>query len=228
MRKVGIIMAIAVLFGNCSADSDLAEFLAPAISINLSFPENLSECTEGNLISEIESELTFLWEGVDQVETYKMTLTDLNTSGIQEFESDEPQLTVILKRSTPYSWSISSATNPNKIRSETWFFFNEGPGAESFVPSPATALSPASGSSISVTSTTVNLRWNAEDQDNDIIGYDLYFGEDSDPGLFDSDLENDQYLGIPVSAGKTYYWKIVTKDTQGNESVSPIFSFTVG
>jgi len=228
MRKVGIIMAIAVLFGNCSADSDLAEFLSPAISINLTFPENLSECTEGNLVSEIESELTFLWEGVDQVETYKMTLTDLNTSRIQEFVSDEPLLTVILKRSTPYSWSISSATNPNKIRSETWFFFNEGPGTESFVPSPATALSPASGASISVTSTTVNLRWNSEDPDNDIIGYDLYFGENTDPGLLVSDLENNSYNDIIVTAGKTYYWKIVTKDRLGNESTSPIFNFTVG
>lgn len=228
MRKVASLMMIALFLGNCSADSDLAEILGPSISINLTFPENLSECTEGTLVSETESELTFLWEGIDRVQTYKMTLTNLNTFNIQEFESDEPQLNVILKRATPYSWSISSASSPNKIRSETWSFYNEGPGSESFVPSPATAISPASGASISATATTVNLRWNAEDPDEDIVEYDLYFGEDNDPPLFESDLENDQFLGIPVEAGKTYYWKVITKDSQGNESISPIFSFTVG
>lgn len=226
-NKLGLFIIIIALV-NCSADSDLIDFFAPSSVIKLTFPENLSECTEGTLVSDTESELTFLWEGVDRVSTYKMTLSNLNTSTIQEFESDEPQLTVLLKRATPYSWSISSASNPNKIRSETWSFYNEGPGREAFAPLPATAISPVSGASISVTSTTVNLRWNAEDPDNDINGYDLYFGENGDPELFESDLENDQYNGIPVLAGVTYYWKVVTKDSQGNESISPIFSFTVG
>ena len=226
-NRLGLFIILIALV-NCSSDSDLIDLLVPTTIINLTFPENLTECTEGTLVSETESELTFLWEGIDRVQTYKMTLKDLNTSNIKEFESDEPQLNVILKRATPYSWSISASSNPNKIRSETWSFYNEGPGSESFVPSPAIAISPASGASISVTSTTVNLRWNAEDLDNDIVGYNLYFEEDNDPALFESNLESDQFLAIPVAAGKTYYWKVVTKDSQGNESVSPIFSFTVG
>ena len=226
-KKLGLFIILSTLI-NCSPDSDLAEILGPAIAINLTFPENLSECTEGTSISETESELTFLWEENDRVETYRMTLTDLNSSNVQVLESDVPQLKVILNRATPYSWKISSSSNPNKIRSETWFFYNEGPGLETFVPFPATAVSPASGSSISVTSTTVNLRWKAEDLDNDIVGFNLYFGENNNPELFESDLESDQYNGIPVLAGKTYYWKVVTKDSLGQESTSPVFSFTVG
>jgi len=33
---------------------------------------------------------------------------------------------------------------------------------------------------------------------------------------------------IPIEAGKIYYWKIVTKDSVGNESTSEVFTFSVG
>ncbi|UWX56062.1 hypothetical protein NYZ99_07070 [Maribacter litopenaei] len=200
-KKIGLFFFTIALV-NCSADSDLVDILAPSTVINLTFPKNLSECTEGTWVSDTESELTFLWEKIDIVETYKMTLTDLNNSETQELESTEAQLKVTLKRGTPYSWNISSASNPNKIRSETWVFFNEGPGLETFAPTPAIALSPVSGASISATSTVVNLRWKAEDFDNDIIGYDIYFGENNDPGIFETDLENPQFNDIPVTSRK--------------------------
>lgn len=226
-QKIYFLFVVLLIY-SCSGDSDLSEILTPSTIINLTFPENLSECTEGTIISDTESEITFLWQEVEHVDTYRMTLTNLNNSETQILETKEVQLTVSIKRATPYSWNISSVSKPKKIRSDTWFFYNEGPGAETFVPFPATALSPVSGASISVTSTTVNLRWKAEDLDNDIIGYDLYFGENTDPGLLVSDLENNSYNDIIVTAGKTYYWKIVTKDRLGNESTSPIFNFTVG
>lgn len=226
-KKLGLFF-ITIVLVNCSADSDLVDILAPSTIINLTFPENLSECTEGTLVSETESELTFLWEKNDKVKTYKMTLTDLNSSNVQVLESDVPQLKATLTRATPYSWYISSASNPKKILSETWVFYNEGPGLETFAPFPATALSPVSGASISATSTVVNLRWKAEDLDDDISGYDLYFGENNNPELIETDLENPQFNNIPVTSGNTYYWKIVTKDSQGHESISAIFYFSVG
>ncbi|WP_123803314.1 hypothetical protein [Maribacter sp. 4G9] len=228
MRKKLVIFLFFTILLGCTADSDLAQFLNSKTTINLIFPENNSECKEGIALSASQTELTFLWEDNSLAEGYLMTLTNLNSREVRELESNEAQLSVVIERETSYSWKITSVSNPDEIRSATWSFFNEGPALDNSPPSPATPLSPVTGASISATSTTVNLRWNSEDPDNDIIAYDLYFGEDNNPGLFDSDLENDQYLGIPVSAGKTYYWKIVTKDSKGNESISPVFSFTVG
>lgn len=228
MRKGLSYFLILMLLYSCSADSDLDEILAPGTSIKLLFPENLSECTEGISLSETENELTFRWEDINNVDVYEMTLVNLNNSESQTLESKESEIAVILKKSTPYSWIITSASKPKKIRSETWFFFNEGPGVETFVPSPARALSPVSGASISSTSTVVNLRWESEDIDNDIVSYDLFFGENENPPLLESNLENDQYNNIPVSTGKIYYWKIITKDSHGNASTSPTFYFSVG
>ncbi|TLP80531.1 hypothetical protein ES765_07095 [Maribacter sp. ACAM166] len=74
----------------------------------------------------------------------------------------------------------------------------------------------------------MNLVWKSEDFDNDIIGYNVYFGESTDPTLFETDVVETRFNGIAVNPGKTYYWNIVTKNSIGNESVSPIFTFTVG
>jgi hypothetical protein len=226
-KKLGLLFVFLLLYG-CAPDSDLLEILSPSATINLSFPENLSECTEGIVVSETESEITFLWEPIERVTTYSLHLTNLRTDDAQVLESKENGLTVPLLLGTPYTWYVTSASNPDKIRSEEWFFYNAGPGVESFVPFPATALSPAPGSSISVTSTAVNLTWNATDLDDDIVGYDLYFGETQNPPLLVSDIEGNRYFDIPVSAGQTYFWQVVTKDSKGHESTSAVFTFLVG
>ncbi|WP_158657044.1 hypothetical protein [Maribacter cobaltidurans] len=228
MRKKLVIFLFFTILLGCTADSDLAQFLNSKTTINLIFPENNSECKEGIALSASQTELTFLWEDNSLAEGYLMTLTNLNSREVRELESNEAQLSVVIERETSYSWKITSVSNPDEIRSATWSFFNEGPALDNSPPSPATALSPVTGASISATSTTVNLRWSAEDSDNDIVGYDLYFGDTENPALFESDLRDAKYDGIPVESGGIYYWKVVTKDSLGQESISPVFSFTVG
>ena len=42
--------------------------------------------------------------------------------------------------------------------------------------------------SITTTSNTISLDWNGSDVDDDIIGYDVYFGTTATPGIIESDL----------------------------------------
>ena len=228
MRKILPGLIIFSLLQACESDSDLLDRLVPSATINLTFPEHLSTCTEGTSISETESEVPFSWEALENISTYKVHVTDLRTNEENVWESTENTLIISLMKGTPYSWYVTSVANPDKVRSENSIFYNAGPGLESFVPYPATAVSPVTGASISVTSTTVNLTWNASDEDDDIIGFDLYFGETDNPAIFEEDIEESRYFEIPVSAGQTYYWKVVTKDSAGHESTSPVFAFTVG
>ena len=225
MRKRWILIFIGISIYSCGPDLDLLNDSIGIVSISLIFPEKDSDCTEGILVSDTQSELVFKWADENGNGPYTVHLTNSINLQTEEFESDTMELPIIIDRSVSYSWYVTGTSNTT---SETWSFYNAGPGLESSIPLPATALSPSSGAAISQTSTTVNLSWRSEDYDDDIVGYDVYFGESQAPPLYQSDVLETRLNGIPVSAGKTYYWKIVTRDRIGNESTSQIFVFTVG
>ncbi len=72
----------------------------------------------------------------------------------------------------------------------------------------------------------VTLSWSASDPEGDPITYDLYFGESEDAmsqQLRDSTVTS---YDVTVEWGKTYYWKVVAKDSAGN-STEKSASFTV-
>ncbi|MDP2527704.1 hypothetical protein [Maribacter dokdonensis] len=225
MKKSGFLVFLFLILQSCGVDSDVLGYANDEISIMLIFPENDSECTEGIIVSDSQSELVFRWEDEFNNSPYTVHLTNLLSSQTKLILSDTTEVAIILDRSVAYSWYVTGKTNSS---SEVWNFYNEGPGLESSIPYPASAISPVTGASISQTSTTVNLVWSSEDPDDDIISFDLYFGESEDPPLFFEDINASRYNDIPVEADKTYYWKIVTKDSVGNESTSEVFTFSVG
>lgn len=225
MKKSGFLVFLLLILQSCGVDSDVLEYAKDQINITLIFPEDDSECTEGIIVSETQSELVFEWSDENDNSPYIVHLTNLESSQTELIESDDMDVAITLDRGVAYSWFVTGKINSS---SEIWNFYNEGPGLESSIPYPATAISPVSGASISQTSTSVNLIWKSEDPDDDIVSYDLFFGEAKDPQLYGTDVTETRFNDIPVEAGKTYYWKIITKDSIGNESTSEVFTFSVG
>ncbi|WP_282118142.1 hypothetical protein [Maribacter aquivivus] len=225
MKKSGFLIFLLLTIQSCGVDSDVLEYAKDQINITLIFPEDDSECTEGIIVSDTQSELVFEWSDENDNSPYIVHLTNLVSSQTELIESNDTDVAIILDRGVAYSWYVTGKINSS---SEIWSFYNEGPGLESTIPYPAIAISPVSGASISQTSTTVNLIWKSEDPDNDIVSYDLFFGEVKDPQLYGTDVTDTRFNDIPVEAGKTYYWKIITKDSIGNESTSEVFTFSVG
>ncbi|MDP5060845.1 MAG: hypothetical protein NWP64_02905 [Maribacter sp.] len=225
MKKSGFLVFLLLILQSCGVDSDVLEYAKDQINITLIFPEDDSECTEGIIVSDTQSELVFEWSDENDNSPYIVHLTSLVSSQTELIESDDTDVAITLDRGVAYSWFVTGKINST---SEIWNFYNEGPGLESSIPYPATAISPVSGASISQTSTSVNLIWNSEDPDDDIVSYDLFFGEAKDPQLYGTDVTETRFNDIPVEAEKIYYWKIITKDSIGNESTSEVFTFSVG
>ena len=73
---------------------------------------------------------------------------------------------------------------------------------------------------------SVVLTWNCSDPDGDNLVYDVYFGQDPNPGLVSSDQANASYSVSSLSYSTTYYWKITAKDGNGGETEGPVWSFT--
>ncbi|MDP4267856.1 MAG: fibrobacter succinogenes major paralogous domain-containing protein [Bacteroidota bacterium] len=77
-------------------------------------------------------------------------------------------------------------------------------------------------------STNISLNWKAcSDPENDIITYDIYFGETSPPPKVKSSLDN-YYNPGALKINTTYFWKIIAKDNNSNSTSGPEWNFKTG
>lgn len=90
-------------------------------------------------------------------------------------------------------------------------------------------LFPTDSSLVSV-GNAVLFSWKASDPENDILVYDVYCG--TNPTLSQTDKISTEQLSsylryfVPgADTGKSYYWQVVAKDVQGNETKGPVTRF---
>lgn len=199
-------------------------------SATLVFPENNSECIEGEIISETQSIITFHWSESENTDSYDIRITNLNTLSTTTRNSMENQIDISLERGTPYEWYvISKAQNTNSAaNSDSWQFYNSGQGIENYAPFPAKLLFPLDKEVLDNGNTYRRLQWHGNDIDNDITYYKVFVGPSHDEMDLLSTTANQDitlYNLLDIELGKTYYWQIKTHDSFGNSSLSKIFSF---
>jgi hypothetical protein len=88
------------------------------------------------------------------------------------------------------------------------------------------ALTPADGTEVKISGTTVDLKWASTNADGDAVIADVYFGTSNKPALYKA-AHNALTLTVPVVKGQSYYWHVTMKDKNGIMTTSPTFSFTV-
>jgi|SRR5690606_18239512 len=224
MKKVlALLMLFSFILFNCGGNDD-----GPSVpgAADLIFPEESSECTEGISVSGIESRVTFIWNAAQGTNNYELTVTNINTGFSEEFITTGTQFEVTLLKGEAYSWSVTSLSGDRSLtaESETWYFYNAG-GIEFYAPFPASIVSPNSG--LKFSSTSVNLSWNGSDVDNDITGYDVYFDDVNPPTTIIRNDIQQEFTTITSLTPGIYYWKIITKDEEGNTSDSGVYQFQV-
>jgi hypothetical protein len=89
-----------------------------------------------------------------------------------------------------------------------------------------TAVSPLDGTLIKITGTTAELKWASTDADGDAPVADVYFGEAANPPLFKA-ANAGLAITVPLTEGKTYYWKITMYDANKVMTYGPIWHFSV-
>jgi hypothetical protein len=155
-------------------------------------------------------------------------LTDLISKNTKSYTTKTTELPITIKRGTPYSWQITSINDSKIQKSDLWSFYNAGESTEYFIPFPAENIAPAPATVIPSTQSTITLEWKGNDLDGDILEYDIYFDDTDPPTLYQEKHKQTTLPDIPLVTGKNFYWKIVTRDSLGNESSSDIFGFEVG
>ncbi|MFC0513390.1 hypothetical protein ACFFGT_04235 [Mucilaginibacter angelicae] len=227
MRKTLPLLAGLCLIMACHKKNNPTPTIPAPDKASLTFPSQNAACTTGTIISAVQSTVTLTWNTAANSDSYELGIKNLLTQTITYKNTTATHLTDTLDRNTPYSWFIvtKSKASSDTTKSDVWKFYNAGPGTLTYAPFPADLVTP--GFNHNVPAGTVNLAWNGSSVDNDIAGYDVYFGTNTTPPLFKSNVTDMFLNAVTVTSATTYYWKVVTKDLIGNTSVSTIAQFKV-
>lgn len=232
-RELLIILLISFVLVSCGGSKKNNPIPPPVpapTAAALTFPAQNAVCTTGSIISASQSSITFTWNTSDNTESYDLTLKNLLTSITTTQNTTDSKLTLTLARNTPYSWYIVSKSSKTTAttQSDTWKFYNSGPGAVTYAPYPADITSPTFGQAITATAGAIILTWTGSAVDNStIVNYDVYFGTTATPAIFKSTVTDSFVNGVTVASGNTYYWKVITRDVNGNTSDSGLYQFRV-
>ena len=203
------------------------EAKSPAAA-DLVFPDQNAVCISGSVISKTQSAVAFKWNTAANTDAYDITIKNLLTGETVTQSSGTAQIVLTLARNTPFSWYVTSKSNKviTTAKSNTWKFYNSGDGITSYAPFPADSMSPAMSEYVIVPTTgVIKLSWQGKDVDNDIMNYDVYFGTSATPPLIKQAYTSTSLDNITVTSKATYYWKIVTRDTNNNTSTSDVVQF---
>ena len=227
ITKISHVVAIVVfmLFIACAKD-DPAPIASPE-SATLVYPLNNESCESGTEVDGNRATILFDWNKSANTTSYRVYYKNLDTDEELSESTSIDSREITLTRETQYSWYVvsSSSSSDATAKSEVWQFYLSGDGEVNHVPFPATLTSPEFEEVL--TGTAVTLTWEGSDIDNDILNYDVFLDENMDPTTKVGNAITDSELLQNLSSGKTYYWKVVTRDEIGNTSNSIISKFSI-
>ncbi len=221
-RGAAIVFAFLLILA-CKKDDP-----KPPEAAALEFPLQNSECTTGVDVSETTSQVEFRWQAAKRTKSYELRVTHMISNVLQTATTETTAAKLTIEKGAPYSWMVisKSSNSQETASSNTWQFYNAG-SQTTYPPFPAEASDPKSGSSkVRDINNEITLEWTAADIDDDIAGFEVYFGTVNPPtNLEASPVATITNLKVGVTSNTIYYWKIVTRDEEGNSSDSGVFSF---
>lgn len=234
MRRLLIVIFLG---GSIIACKKHANPPAPAGKAILIYPDNNSACITGTVVSSTLTSINFSWQRASDATQYTLVITDLLTNKEYTASASQPGSTVQLPSNTPFSWYvISKSTQTNtQVKSDVWKFYNSGPGITSHPPFPPHLISPIYNEIVTPPAGIIKLNWDAEDVDDDLTSYDIYFGTTTTPGLLQTLVPTSPQAGlvgnvinnVSVEHSTTYYWRVVAKDSKGNTATSELSAFKI-
>lgn len=224
MKKYFALVVLSLLVLTCKKK----ESPKSPVAALLTFPLQNSECNTGVDLNATTSRVEFSWQAAKHTDTYELRVTNTASNITQTVSTSSLFAQLPLEKGAPYSWSVVSRNDETEdiASSAVWQFYNAG-FAITYAPFPAQVVHPESGSRvIKDINNEVELEWFGADIDGDIVGYEVYFGSVSPPvDLVASPSVSVQRAKVTVVSNTTYYWKVLSRDSEGNTSDSGIFTF---
>ena len=129
-KIIPICVLVIAIIVSCSKDEEETAMVTidPPTAATLMFPENNTECNEGVIISDTETDVLFKWEEAANASSYVLQITNLNAGTSRNISTMSTEFLIRILRGTPYSWSVKSksGTSTATAESEVWKFYNAG------------------------------------------------------------------------------------------------------
>jgi hypothetical protein len=196
----------------------------PAILLG---PQNNNNCNTAIVVNDQQSQVNFSWQEAQHTDEYELVVRDLLTNTDAKKNSIRLFTSMVLERGKQYSWWVNSLSDQKETvgKSEIWTFYLEGLQNSSHFPFPAKLISPENNAQVSLENGAFTLRWEGVDLDDDIISYDIYIGTDPDELQLRVENHTINSISANLMADQIYYWKVTTRDDEGNVSNSLVGSF---
>lgn len=227
MKKL-ILIFLCALGAACSADSEPEVEKVPLNKApeapTLSLPADNQFC--------VDNRLEFKWQPAtdpegDPVSYIFEISTSSNFSSLLYTASIS---TVSVSRELPkgenFYWRVQAkdAKGNKSEYADPRHFYTEATQTSNALPAVPALVSPTDDQ---ITATQVELAWESTDADDDELLFDLYFGTAENPGLLKADLPDKAYVVQDLTAGKTYYWKVVARDDNNGKTIGQVWRFQV-
>lgn len=231
MKKYSILSLLVLLICSCSSSSDVDPNPNPTPAPQLNKAPSIPLLVApGDGLLCAENPLDFSWNTAsdpdgDSVSYYIQVATDNSFSkDLQVKTTANTSTNFILKKGLAYYWRVQAKDSKNKTSnySAVRKLYAEAEGEINHLPYAPSLISPVLNSNITTTSTV--LEWNSSDVDDDVLKYDIYFGDVNPPPLVAENNANKTYE-VTLSSDNSYFWKIIVKDGHGGESIGQIWSF---
>ncbi|NQY05486.1 MAG: hypothetical protein HRT68_04585 [Flavobacteriaceae bacterium] len=241
MKKVFLIISLSgLIIASCSKSEDNGggdngngnnpTNTAPVASSYTS-PNNNETCT-GTETSPTTIQVSFSWTAFQDAEDstldYTLTITNQSTNAVAEtIQTTSTSGTANLEKGVTYSWTVRATDSEGlSATGSVWQFQTPFDATSNYAPFPATMISPTNGEVL--TSNNVTLSWQGNDPDvgeTALLVYDVYLGNTNPPTIVSTDQTAETY-DTTLTSG-IYFWRIISKDLNGNESESQIRQFEV-
>jgi hypothetical protein len=242
MKKILYFSVFSLILWSCGGGGDevlLPENLPPTIP-SLLEPTNELLCLD-NLVQFKWSESTD--PDLDNI-TYEVQISKDNTftNITNTLKEVSTTVSVSLDKGTLYYWRVKSKDNVNESNYSSVFnFYTEGEGISNYIPFSPELVLPELNSVIQQ-STTI-LKWKSNDLDiEDTLNFDIYFGmvrsdieDEKQENLLDlskytitqntSDSSVYSLSEISIPSSSNFYWKVIVKDGNGNETKGQVWNF---
>lgn len=229
MKKIYYLFLLIIITGCSKDDPKPKEEIENPRAVTLVFPYENSLCNEGTNITDSVNTVNFEWTADEFSDEYELNVKNLTTGFVHTKQTPDIEFSLVLHRATPYAWYVisKSVSIADTAHSVTWRFYNAGEAIESYAPFPAEIISPQMAETLSAPTGVVILDWNGYDIDDDIAGYDVYFGTSSPPGILVSNIAESSLNDVNVTSNTIYFWRVIVKDSAGNSSDSGIYQFKI-
>lgn len=216
-------LLVVSLLNGCTKSSDSEdetaknppkeELKSPEKSIAL-LPKNGDTCSE---FDSIESEpdmasVFFSWTEAARSDNYVLEVFDSDTL-TKSITVDETEAVVILDKGKLYTWTITSKNIAGAAKSDTFSFITPGEPIGNFVPYAAKITM-----DFDTANDRLRISWVGNDQDGDILTYNVKVEEEQETILVQSDLTVSSVEPIIILPGMDYRVEVISFDEYGNYS----------